>query len=132
MKNLAGGCQCGAIRYEIRGTPGSLAVCHCRDCQKQSSSAFGMSLDVKKEDFHLTAGTLKAFEWTCDSGRLKTCAFCPECGSRIYHATSEGMSLKAGTLDDTAWLEPLGHYWTARKQAWFQIPDGHQQTLDDG
>jgi hypothetical protein len=45
---LAGGCQCGAVRYEIRGEPMSLYVCHCRECQRQSSSAFGISVIVKR------------------------------------------------------------------------------------
>ena len=48
---LAGGCQCGAVRYEIRGEPLSLYVCHCRECQKQSASAFGISVIIKRADF---------------------------------------------------------------------------------
>ena len=41
-----GGCQCGAVRYAIGGAPLALYVCHCRECQKQSASAFGISLEV--------------------------------------------------------------------------------------
>ena len=41
-----GGCQCGAIRYEISSPPVELYVCHCRECQKQSSSAFGISANL--------------------------------------------------------------------------------------
>ena len=37
-----GGCQCGAIRYQLLRAPVALYACHCRDCQKQSSSAFGL------------------------------------------------------------------------------------------
>ncbi len=43
-----GGCQCGAIRYESEGQPIALYICHCRECQKQSASAFGISLDVNR------------------------------------------------------------------------------------
>ena len=46
-----GGCQCGDVRYEITGDPLALYICHCRECQKQSASAFGMSLEVKRSDF---------------------------------------------------------------------------------
>jgi hypothetical protein len=45
------------------------------------------------------------------SGREKTCAFCPECGVRIYNRTSQLMSVKAGTLDHTSLLRPDAHYW---------------------
>lgn len=128
---FAGGCQCGFIRYEISGTDGNLSVCHCTECQKQSGSAFGMSLNVAPERFELRSGRLKSFEVVCDSGRTKTCTFCPDCGSRIYHASEIGMSVKAGTLDDTSSLTPAAHYWTASKQHWVEIPEGIPSYVDD-
>lgn len=91
-----------------------------------------MSLAVPSGAFQLRSGVLKTFEVRCDSGRIKTCAFCPECGTRIYHQTRNGMSVKAGTLDDTCWLKPDAHYWTMRKQSWVGVPDGVLQFTDDG
>lgn len=129
---IEGGCQCGNVRYRVEREPLFLAVCHCSECQRQSGSAFGMSLAVSPEAFKLSSGTLKKFEVRCDSGRIKTCAFCPECGTRIYHQTDNGMSLKAGTLDDTSWLNPDAHYWTKRKQPWVLIRDGVAMFPDDG
>ncbi len=41
---LRGECQCGGIRYEVTGVPQQVVVCHCTDCQRQSGSAFGMTL----------------------------------------------------------------------------------------
>ena len=82
---VRGGCQCGGIRYEVTGAPQQLVVCHCADCQRQSGSAFGMTLVVKEEDFRLTQGESKSFTSTSDAGRAKFGAFCPECGTRIYH-----------------------------------------------
>ena len=78
---IAGGCQCGHIRYEVHGDPLGLSVCHCKECQRQSGSAFGMSLAVVEGAFQLRSGVLKTFEVKCDSGRMKTCAFCPECAA---------------------------------------------------
>ena len=118
----AGGCQCGAVRYLLEGRAYRLNVCHCRDCQRQSGSAFGMSLVIPNDTFRLMAGTLKTFVTQSDSGRSKTCAFCRDCGVRIYNATSRMMSVKPGTLDDTSWLRPDGHYWLKRKQPWALLP----------
>jgi hypothetical protein len=129
---IDGRCQCGRIRYRVEGEPFGLAVCHCIECQRQSGGAFGMSLAIASSAFKLYSGMLKTFEVKCDSGRIKTCAFCPECGTRIYHQTGNGMSIKAGTLDDTSWLKPAAHYWTKRKQPWVSIPDGVRQFSDDG
>ena len=35
-RSRTGGCQCGGVRYEV------VFVCHCRECRRQSSSAFGI------------------------------------------------------------------------------------------
>jgi len=32
--------------------------------------------------------------------------------------------VKAGNLDDTGWLFPVGHIWTRSAQPWVAIPDG--------
>jgi hypothetical protein len=118
---LTGTCQCGAVRYKIDGTIHRLNVCHCPDCQKQSGSAFGMSLVIEPAAFHLEAGVPTEFVTTAASGREKTCVFCPACGVRLYNRTSRLMSVKAGTLDDTSWLRPDAHYWTSRRQAWVPL-----------
>ena len=47
---LEGGCQCGAIRYRVTGAPVTFYACHCTECQKQSASAFGLSLWVGRSD----------------------------------------------------------------------------------
>lgn len=128
-----GGCQCGAVRYRIEGKPLDLAVCHCTECQRQSGSAFGMSLAVAAPAFRLIAGALKSFTVECDSGRIKTCTFCGDCGTRIHHQTNPAaLSIKAGTLDDTSQLVPTAHYWTKRKQPWVPIPPGVTCVEDDG
>ncbi|MGI9323851.1 MAG: GFA family protein [Pseudomonadales bacterium] len=118
---ITGSCQCGSVRYLVSSAAHRLNVCHCRDCQKQSGSAFGLSLIIEPGAFTLKSGELKEFRYQTDSGREKTCAFCPLCGVRIYNATSALVALKAGTLDDTTWLQPVAHYWTKSKQPWVAI-----------
>jgi len=129
MPVLQGGCQCGTIRYEVDGAPKRLLVCHCTDCQRQSSSAFGMTMVVNEQDFRIKRGEVKIYRSKSEAGRAKLGAFCPECGTRIYHKSEwrKGtVSVKAGTLDDTSWLRPEMHLWTRRKQPWVIIPDGVQ------
>jgi hypothetical protein len=82
--------------------------------------------------FKLLAGELRSFEVVCGSGRIKTCAFCPTCGTRLYHRSEARISVKAGTLDDTSSLRPDAHYWTARKQPWATIPAGVPSFPEDG
>ena len=103
---ITGGCQCGAVRYRLTGAPRMLYVCHCSDCQKQSSSAFGMSLIIERKSVEFTCGgeRLRSWDTRGDDGEIKRCTFCPDCGTRVYHVTpgeDEPLSIKAGTLDDT-------------------------------
>ena len=122
-----GGCQCGQIRYRLEGAPIALTICHCRECQRQSGSAFGMSLIVPEESFRLVAGEPKSFTRDADSGSTETCHFCGSCGTRLYHdpkARPGSVNIKPGTLDDTSWLTPNLHVWTRSKQPWVPIPEG--------
>ena len=125
-KSLNGECQCGQVQYSILRDASRLHICHCLDCQKQSGSAFGMSLIIQPETFQLNSGELSTFLTSTASGHKKTCAFCPNCGVRIYNKTHALMAIKAGTLDDTSQLSPDAHYWTKRKQPWVVLPDDIQ------
>lgn len=125
----SGQCQCGAIRYESAGEDLALYVCHCRECQKQSSSAFGISLDVFRKNFTLTQG--KPHFWTrnTDSGRKLRCAFCPTCGTRLWHEEpgSEIISIKGGSLNEPLDLSQAIHVWVSRKLPGVIIPETAKQ-----
>jgi hypothetical protein len=119
---LTGGCQCGAIRYRITGIPYVFYLCHCTECQRHTSSAFGESLRVRSNQLEI-AGTMKTFRRASESGKAREGHFCPDCGVRIVHGTagSEMVNIKAGTLDDARWLAPAGHIWTKSKQGFVAI-----------
>jgi hypothetical protein len=118
---LEGKCQCGELAYRVTGMPITLFACHCTECQRQSSSAFGMALWVKDAKVDLLSGELKHWIRSLPSGRSMECSFCPNCGTRLFHKVigqSDIISIKPGTLDDTRWLKPAGHIWTKSMQPW--------------
>ena len=80
-----GGCQCGKIRYEIKAEPLSLYVCHCTECQKQSASAFGMSMPVPRNALVILEGKPKQWSRVSSSDREVACFFCGDCGTRLFH-----------------------------------------------
>ena len=57
-----------------------LNVCHCTDCQRQSGSAFSMSLRVTASAVHFTKGQVKTFQMAGESGKPKNCGY--ECHRR--------------------------------------------------
>ena len=120
-----GGCQCGLVRYELSGEPIRLVACHCKECQRQSGSAFGMSMLVREDALRVT-GQTKRFTRIADSGNENTGVFCPECGVRVYQIpryVAGVLVLKPGTLDDTSWLRPSHFVWMKSAQGWVPVPE---------
>src|ERR1700704_4282833 len=111
MRELKGGCLCGKVRYSAQAEPAIVAVCHCKHCQKQAGTAFGVVVGIPKSAFSIK-GKLKTYHDTGDSGQPGNRNFCPDCGSPITTepaVMSEMTFIKAGTLDDTSWLDPKMH-----------------------
>lgn len=129
-----GRCQCGEIRYQINGKPLGLYICHCRECQKQSASAFGITLEVLRANFNLTEGIPKYWSRATDSGRKLNCAFCPTCGSRLWHEldpASETVSIKGGSLDEPLDVSNATHVWVTRKLPGIILSDHAEQFPED-
>jgi hypothetical protein len=102
-----------------------VGACHCKECQRQSGSAFGMFMPVKKDSLTVT-GLTKQVTRIADSSNEVTGVFCPKCGVRIYHVLKSArdvVSLKPGTLDDTSWLRPEIFIWKKSAQGWFFVPN---------
>ena len=130
---LSGGRQGGALRYELAAEPLALHVCHCRACQKQSASAFGVSLLVPSAALRLSAGEPRTWSRKADSGRTLDCMFCSACGSRVWHASpgSGTLTLKGGSLDRPLDLGPAVHIWTSRKLGGVLIPPDAVQYAEE-
>ena len=129
---IRGGCQCGSLRYTITEAPVTYYVCHCTMCQKQSGSAFGSSLQIPARGVELT-GPFATHPHMGGSGRMSDHVFCPNCGARVTHRIRGGevIVVKPGTLDDTSWLRPAGHIFTATRQHWVPLPETGALLFED-
>ncbi len=122
---LHGGCQCGHIRYRIAGAPLVLYACHCTECQRQSASAFGLSMAVQRDALTVPWDLCQTWSRRGASGREVVCRCCPRCGARLFHEPRRNpaiVNVKPGSLDDRDWIRPIGHLWTSSKQPWVPIP----------
>ena len=103
-----GGCLCGSVRYECAATPVIEGICHCRDCQKASGSAYAPTFFVP-EDALTVSGEVKYFSSPGKSGKLVSRGFCPNCGSHLFGKPEilQGViGIRAGALDDPAAFHP--------------------------
>ena len=121
---IKGACQCGQVTYQVLAAPLMIAACHCRQCQKLSTSAFSITAVVNTADI-VFSGELHEWSRLADNGNTNVAKFCPDCGNRIFHFNPDDPSnikLKPSTLEDTQVIKPNMHIWTSEKQAWFTLP----------
>jgi hypothetical protein len=129
MRHLSGGCLCGKVRYSADADPAFTAICHCKNCQKQSGTSFSVIVGIPAEALS-TTGTLKTFNDTGDSGKPVYRRFCPDCASPVVTDVEAmpGLTfIKAGTLDDTSWLKPTMEIYCSSAQAWMPRASNTQQ-----
>jgi hypothetical protein len=82
MREMTGGCLCGQVRYSANADPAFVGVCHCKNCQKQTGTAFSILVGIPKPAMSIQ-GRVKAFHNTGDGQPVER-NFCPECGSPIF------------------------------------------------
>jgi hypothetical protein len=122
---LTGQCLCGKVRYKSTGTPVRRFVCHCRDCQRSSGSAFHVGLTVPREGFTVT-GEVRAYRSKGESGRNVTRYFCPTCGSGVFNEIElrPGLvAIKIGTLDEPERVSPNYQVFARSKLPWLSLGD---------
>jgi len=124
---IAGGCRCGAVRYRIDAAamPATYA-CHCTRCQTSSGSAFTVQMPVGIERLGVEGETISVALPTV-GGAISTIHHCPACLTRLYGVGSARPAIaivRAGTLDESAILEPAMHIFTSTKQPWVALPEG--------
>ena len=130
-------CQCGTVSFHASApVPEKIYICHCLECRKQSSSAFGCSAVFPAEGLwplpdHIRS---KLEVWTrpTDSGNTTECYFCKICGVRLFHrgilATGipkRTLTVKAGCLENVS-LEGARHIWT--RSAIVPVPEDSDKT----
>ncbi len=124
---LEGGCACNAVRYRLRAPPMFVHCCHCRDCQRQTGSAFVLNALIEADRFTLLSGETAPSAMPTDSGRPHHVHRCTACGTALWSEYGGRSSLRfarVGTLDDPAALTPDVHIYVRSKLPWVALPDG--------
>ena len=120
MTLYAGGCACGAVRYEVVAEPIVAGHCQCRDCQRMTGTGHASMLGFPELAVKIT-GQLKFHASKADSGHTASRGFCPECGSFVA-ARSSGMpgllTIAAGSLDQPDRFTPQVAVYTKSGHAW--------------
>ncbi len=118
----AGGCLCGAVRYEVRGPLRAVVNCHCAQCRR-TSGHFVAATAARREDLELTESAgLRWYESSATARR----GFCQACGASLFwEAVSGGrVSIMAGSLDPPTGLQTAAHIFVEDAGDYYDIDDG--------
>jgi len=121
---IRGGCLCGSVRYEVRGSIGRVNHCHCAMCRKAHGAAFATYGRVNSDDFVLESGGSDIGRYQSSPDVTRT--FCEKCGSTLQFIVTERpqiFGLALGTVDDDPGVRASKHIFVGSKAPWFDITD---------
>lgn len=122
MSAWAGGCLCGAVRYEGRGESYHVAHCHCADCRRSAGAAFVTWCSFARENFRFTKGEPREIEF---AGRIR--GFCADCGTSLTFLSSPAtneVDVTVASLDRPEAVAPAAHIWMEDRLPWIRLDDG--------
>ena len=119
----AGGCTCGAVRYEISAEPIRGFYCQCRDCQRDTGAGHAAVAVFPSAALHVSGNAAENLR-TADSGASKRKVFCGQCGSPLYNKPQnkpDMIGVYVGTLDDPSIFKPQVVLFASRAQCWDHV-----------
>ncbi len=126
MTNCAtGSCLCGAVKYQVTGPLRPVVACHCGQCQKASGHHVAAT-SAQRQDFELLEE--QGLKWFSSSQGIRR-GFCQQCGGNLFwdKADLPSISIFAGSLDQSSYLELEEHIYVEEKADYYQITDGLPQ-----
>lgn len=120
---LAGGCLCGAVRYEADGPAFHETICHCADCRRAVGAANVAWFTVKTAGFRFLSGPPTLFRSSDKVSRR----FCGTCGTSLtyqYDDRADEIDITIASLDTPDAVIPKDHTQAGERLAWDVICDG--------
>ena len=121
---LTGGCNCGAVRFEVSEPPLGAGYCHCTRCQRRTGTAAAISGRIVPGSLRIVAGEELVRTYVPPDGWAK--AFCSECGSALWSQHRDDPELKSirfGAFDHDPGIRPSYRAFVAYAAPWEPIPD---------
>jgi hypothetical protein len=122
---LTGGCACGAVRYGLTSRPMITHCCHCKDCQRQTGTAFVINALIETDRIAVETGEIAPSRMPTDSGRVHDIYRCTACGTALwsdYGGRPYLRFVRVGTLDEPSEVPPDVHIFTQSKLPWVGLP----------
>lgn len=124
-----GGCQCGAVRFRVKGELRDPSICHCRMCQKAFGNFYAPLVTVNDGDFDWARGAPKYFQ---SSNHVRR-GFCGNCGTPLSYEGPDGVAIAIGAFDAPGLVPPVVQFGVEGRIAYVgslhELPE--RDTMDD-
>jgi len=121
---LTGGCNCGAVRYEVTEPLVMASYCHCTRCQRRTGTAASAQARIDGSTFRLLAGEHLITTWRHPDGGFEK-GFCRECGAHLFSRNPDAaaqMAIRLGAFDGDPGVRPSWRAYVAYAAPWEPIP----------
>lgn len=118
----AGGCLCGAVRYECHAPMRAVVNCHCTMCRKTHGHVAAYAAVAKDG---LVVISNRSLKWYASSEHARR-GFCGDCGASLFWEPvhDDYVAVSAGTLESPTGLSTLRHVFVAEAGDYYDISDG--------
>lgn len=121
---LAGGCLCGAVRFEVTEPLESAGYCHCTRCRRRTGTAASVQARVAPGSLRVLDGEEHVRCWAPEDGYAK--CFCDLCGGALWSRHPEDetrISVRLGAFDGDPGIRPSYRQFVAYAAPWEPVPD---------
>jgi hypothetical protein len=103
-RRLSGGCECGAVRYEVAGQPYHRTLCHCATCRRTSGAPMVGWFSVRADEFRLAGDEPRRHRSSAEAER----SFCGRCGTPLTFRRDgfDEIDVTICSLDDAELVPP--------------------------
>jgi hypothetical protein len=121
LNRISGECLCGTVKFSVNEDFDNFYLCHCKQCQQITGSAFAANI--------LTS--LDNITWICGTTRITTFrhpdrdfskAFCDKCGSGLPYPnkTNTALVIPAGCLKGPIKIKPEARVFAEESPNWLE------------
>ena len=121
---LTGGCNCGAVRFEVTAPLAVASYCHCKRCQRRTGTAASANAHPAPGTFRIVAGEDHLRVWQPEQGGEKW--FCGTCGSALFGRNpshADPIGIRMGAFDDDPGIRPSVRQFVRYAAPWEPVPD---------
>lgn len=121
---LSGACGCGQLVYRLSSEPMFVHCCHCKECQRQTGSAYVLNAIIEADRVTWTGNTTQHTLQT-PSGKGQVITRCANCGTAVFSSYLVRLGklkyIRVGTLNEPELYPPDVQIFTSSKQPWVPL-----------